>query len=363
MTTFDRHIIRRLSVSLFVLLMVLTTVFLLLHYLEYIDDFLDHDAKEQEVVWRYYPSLIPDILRQIAPAAMFLSVIFLTGRLAQELQLTALYTSGVSMYRILRPFLLTGAVFTGFMFYLNGWIVPQTNTFRIGFEAKYLNRGNEKLEGDGPQFRQLGANVMLNVNQYSASSQTAYTVCLLRYNVRKQVSSRIDADQMKWLSKSKKWRLVNPVITTLNPDSSLSIQRRTTPLDTALASLPNDLSRTVNDVQLLTIQDAHQYIQELKRSGVAELGIPEVDYFAKFTYPFANLLVVIAGFSLASTRRKGGQAMQMAIGLMVAFVYLAVIKVTEPFGYAGELNPVWATSLPHLLFLAVGLVLMWRARK
>ena len=51
-------------------------------------------------------------------------------------------------------------------------------------------------------------------------------------------------------------------------------------------------------------------------------------------------------------RRRGGQAVRMGLGLGVAFAYLAVMKLTEPFGYEGELSPLLAAWLPHLLFAA-----------
>jgi lipopolysaccharide export system permease protein len=88
-----------------------------------------------------------------------------------------------------------------------------------------------------------------------------------------------------------------------------------------------------------------------------------VAYYNKFAYPFANLILVLLGVPLAAVRRRGGQAAQFAIGLFMAFVYLSLQKLTEPFGYSGALPPTVTAWLPHATFAVVALIVLWRTRK
>src|SRR5690606_5148437 len=101
MTTFDLHIIRRLLTGFLFLLAVLIVFYIVLHYVEFIDDFMDRGASQRDVFLVYYPNLIPDIVRLTTPLALFLTCVYLTGRLAQEFQILALQTSGVSLYRLM----------------------------------------------------------------------------------------------------------------------------------------------------------------------------------------------------------------------------------------------------------------------
>ncbi|WP_243664590.1 LptF/LptG family permease, partial [Rhodothermus marinus] len=91
-----------------------------------------------------------------------------------------------------------------------------------------------------------------------------------------------------------------------------------------------------------------------RRSGAGHLGRPLVAYYSKFAYPFANLILVLIGVPLASVRRRGGQAVQIGIGLGVAFAYLALQKLIEPFGYAETLPRCWWPGCRTWCF--------WRAR-
>ena len=58
----------------------LIVFFILLHYLEYVDDFLDREAPMNEIYTIYYPSYIPEIVRLISPLAVFLSCVYVTGK-------------------------------------------------------------------------------------------------------------------------------------------------------------------------------------------------------------------------------------------------------------------------------------------
>jgi lipopolysaccharide export system permease protein len=130
-----------------------------------------------------------------------------------------------------------------------------------------------------------------------------------------------------------------------------------------LQILPRDLARTEKDVESMSIPAAAQFIEDLERSGAGSVGRSKVGYYGKFAYPFANLILVLIGMPLASVRRRGGQAVQIGLGLVVAFGYLAIQKLTEPFGYSGELPPLIVAWLPHVAFFFVALITLFNARK
>ena len=85
-----------------------------------------------------------------------------------------------------------------------------------------------------------------------------------------------------------------------------------------------------------------------------EKGRPIVSYHGKLAYPLANLILILLAVPLASRRRRGGQAAQLALGLGVAFVYLAMQKTIEPLGYVGDVPPEAAAWIPHAVFAAAG---------
>lgn len=361
MTTFDRHIILRLLKGFAFFVLTLIIFFIVLHYVEYSDDFFDGGATLHQVFLVYYPSYIPEIIRLTSPLAIFLACIYVTGKLAQELQLIALQTSGVSLYRLMVPYVFVGVLLTGFMFGFNGWIVPKTNETVLKYDSKYLNTVPRQVEVSEIH-RQNRPGMIVTVGYYDKEDQTARRVSLQEFANGTRLVSRIDAPRMQWVDSLGVWRLTNATKRTFEGGRTLQQQDLGT-VDTLLYIYPRDLARTGRDAEAMTIPAAADYVASLRRSGASQIGRTLVAYYSKFSYPFANLILVLISVPLASVRRRGGQAVQFGIALLTAFVYLAIQKLTEPFGYSRDLAPILVAWLPHLVFAAAALVMLWRVRK
>ncbi|PQJ34100.1 permease [Salinibacter sp. 10B] len=360
MTLFERHVAKRLLKGFVLFIGSLIIFFIVLHWVEYSDDFLDGGATVAEVFTVFYPSYIPEIIRLTSPLALFLSCIYVTGTLAQELQLIALQTSGVSLYRLMRPYVLVGTAVTIFMFGFNGWVVPRTNEVVVRYENEYLPHGNESTDVS-EMHRQNDPRTILSVGYYDRDRKRAHDVSLQRFNEHSHLVSRLDAERMEWIDSLKTWRMETVVRRSFH-DSRMT-EEPISSVDTTLQIYPRDLARSQNDVAAMTIPVARNYLAALRRAGVGNLERPLVAYYNKFAYPFANLILILIGVPLAAVRRRGGQAIRFAIGLLTAFVYLAVQKLTEPFGYAGALPPSLTAWLPHVAFAVVAIIILWRTRK
>ncbi|MFT4604890.1 MAG: lipopolysaccharide export system permease protein [Rhodothermales bacterium] len=359
--TFDLLIIRRLTVTYLVLIGALIVFFIVLHYVEFVDDFIDSGATMGEVFSVYYPNYVPEIVRLMSPLALFLATLFMTGRMAQKLELSALQTSGVSLYRIVVPFALVGLAVTCAIFWFNGWVVPESNRVRIRFEKQHT-QAKSSVDEYNNIHRQNSPGSVITVNFYDRATQTAHVVTMERFEEGRRLVERIDARSMQWADEDSTWRLRSPVIRTFMENGT---ERTRSParLDTVLALLPRNMARTDGDVESMTITEAREYLAVLERSGVDNLGVPRVAFQGKFAYPFANLILVLLAVPLAAVRRRKGQALIMGVGLLIAFVYLALMKFLEPFGYEGILSPLATAWIPHALFLAISIVVLLRAPK
>lgn len=259
------------------------------------------------------------------------------------------------------PFLLVGLIVTSAMFWFNGWVVPKSNVLRLDFEERYLKEAPRQIDTNDIH-RQERPGTIISVAYFDRRSNVGHRASLQRFEEGERLAERIDAARIQWIDSLSTWRFQAAVRRTFSLDGSE--HRIVVPvLDTTLNVFPRDFARTEKDVESMTIPAAEEYIESLRRAGADNLGRAKVEYYSKFTYPLANLILVLIGFPLASVRRRGGQAVQIAIGLLTAFVYLAVMKFTEPFGYTEALSPALAAWLPHIVFLTLGLVVLVRTRK
>ncbi len=358
MTVIDRHILLRVLRAYVLLMVALVVFFILLHYLEYVDDFLDRRAPLSQLYTHYYPSYIPEIVRLVSPLALFLAAIYITGSLAQSLQLTALQTNGVSLYRLFVPYALLGACVTSVMLLFNGYVAPVTNQTVLRWDALYLKDAPKRLDVNDIH-RQNSPGSVVSVGYFDRSGEIAHQVVLQRFDYDGHLLERVDAQQMMW--KDSLWRI--PFATVRTFAGEIEQRREVTDLDTMLLVYPRDLARTERDVEAMTLPVAAHYVDALRRSGATNTGPAEVGYYTKYTYPLANFVVVLIAVPLAFRRRRGGQTFQIGFGLLFAFCYLAAQKLTEPFGYSGELHPIATAVLPHALFALLAVAMIIRARK
>ena len=247
------------------------------------------------------------------------------------------------------------------MFWFNGWQVPRTNRTRIQFEQEYTKDASNRMDRSNIH-RQNRPGSILSVGFFDQDRGTATTVSLHTFDEEQRLIERIDAVRMIWIDSTKSWQLIEPVIRSFSPNGG-HVRRSEALLDTTLNILPSGLARTEGDMEAMTVDEGQEYITELRLSGASRIGIPLVLYYSKFSYPLAHLILIVLGVPLASVRRRGGQALLLGIGLVVAFGYLYAIKVTEPFGYTGSLSPTVASWLPHVIFAVVAVAIISRVRK
>ena len=355
----DRYIFVRLfSITVFVL-GVLIFIFLVIDFSNNSDDFTDRGATFVEIFGVYYLNYIPEIIRLVIPVAIFVACLYLTGQMADRLEITALKAAGISLYRLIVPYLIFGFLMLGVISYLDGFIIPDANSKRIAFENRYLKDKSEKVDRNRI-YRQESENTIFEIRTFDSNQQTGYQVEVIEFE-GDSIKKMMNIQRMEWLPKDSLWKYTDVEEKTFTPMGYVNEYRDS--MKVALNILPRDLARTTSDIYQLTYFEAYNYIESIRRSGASNTELPQVQFYGRLAYPFSIIVSIIVGFAIASVRRRGGRGFHIAAGLTISFLYLALMKVIEPFGGKGALDPVIAATLPHVFFLLVGLVLLFSARK
>lgn len=357
---FDKYIfVRLLGITLFVL-GVLIFIFIVLHFSDHSEEFTDKGATIVQILSVYYLNYIPKMVRMVTPVAVFIACLYLTGQMADRLEIVALKAAGVSLYRLLLPYLVFGFLVTVALSFLDAYVVPDANQRRLKFANKYLNPSYSSYYNRDEVYRQISANSILQINYYNKNKAKGFNVDIVHF-AEDSVVRTTSAQKMVWVDSLQKWRFYNLEKHRYRAEG-YSITRIDS-LTMALSISPSDLARTTSDIYQLTWPEAHNYIQSLQQSGATSVDAQKVSFFVRLTYPWSAIIVCIIGFAIASERRKVGKGFYIATGLLISFVYLAFMKIIEPFGAEGVISPIAAAVIPHLFFLLVGIGLLIHAKK
>lgn len=355
----DRYIFSRLFIITVFMLLMLIFIFIIFDFSENSEDFTDKGATFAEIFGIYYLNYIPEIIRLIIPMAIFIACLYLTGQMTERLEIIALKAAGVSLYRLLVPYLVFGFIITAAVSYMDGYLIPDANKKRIAFESEYLQGKSEKVDNN-QLFRQESDQTIFKIGFFNTDEKTGHRVDATTF-AGDSIKETMYIQRMIWKEEQQLWKLESVdkrIMTPLGYEYAYIDS-----MDTTLNIYPRDLARTTSDIYQLTYPQAREYIQSIKRSGAGNIESPKVQLYGRYAYPFSIIVVIIVGFSLASVRRKGGKGFYIASGLGVSFIYLALMKVIEPFGGTGEIPPLLAAVIPHLFFLLLGLGALFRARK
>jgi len=359
MIKFDRHIFKQLLSITFFVLFVLICIFVLIDFSENSDEFVENGAEMAEIWDQYYLNYVPEMIRLMSPLAIFVACLIVTGRMTERLEIIALKASGVSLYRLVAPYLVFGIMLSLSVSYLDAYIIPNANAERIDFEKQYLSNSSERIDR-GRIFRQESDDTIVSFNFFEASSNTGYQASIVKFD-GDRIQRISSVNRIKWVDSTGTWNADRLRERTFQDGS----YEETTTLDVAmeLNLFPRDLARHSSDIYQLTYTDAFQYINSIERIGAGGVERPRTQLYNRIAYPVSIIVVCLIGFSIACVRRKGGRGFYIATGLAISIVYQAFMKIIEPFGYVGTFSPETAAFLPHGVFLLTGIIMLIFTRK
>ena len=159
-----------------------------------------------EIWGNYYLQYIPEIIRLVTPAAVFTATLLVLGKMAQQLEVTALKAAGVSLYRLSVPFLLFALAAASTLAWMDAKVVPDANKVRIEFERTYLMSRSDRIDRSRI-FRQESENTILAVNYYLPSDSIAYRTQLISFE-HGRVKQVIESGRMEWREDIPGWGYV-----------------------------------------------------------------------------------------------------------------------------------------------------------
>ena len=361
MKLLDRYILKSFIQNFLFGLLCFLVIFILVDLFENLDKFLDKKLSGYKL-FLYYIYFTPEILKLITPVGMLLASLFTISRFITFSELTAMKSSGVSIYRYLLPIFLFGVLITLFSIYFNGWIVPDTNSKKIEMERIYLGKDEIKSQIQNLYIQDKSYKIigLQSYDRYSKSSSNI-TIQIFNKDTISKLDYRFDAKVMQWDSVKNDWKFIDLHTRQFifGNKEKISFIKSAYAKEVAeignLVLTPDLILKQQIKPDELTIPEFREFIDNLKSSGL-DTSKAEVDYYSKISYPFANLVTIIFGVSVSSNRRKGGAALQFGISLIVSFFYLGFVKISQVFGYNGDINPVLTAWLANILFFGVSMI-------
>ena len=147
---------------------------------------MSHEAPWQAIIFDYYMNFIPYFANLFSPLFVFIAVIFFTSKLAENSEIIAMFSTGMSFKRMLRPYMVSAAIIAITTFCLGSYVIPKGSVTRLNFEDKYYKprksttARNIQLEVD--------SGVIAYIERFEDYSKTGYRFSLDKFKDKQLVS-------------------------------------------------------------------------------------------------------------------------------------------------------------------------------
>jgi lipopolysaccharide export system permease protein len=363
----DKYILKHFIQNFLFGLMCFILIFILIDLFENLDRFIDRKLGILGIA-EFYIYFIPDILKLITPVGMLLASLFTISRFINFSELTAMRSAGISIYRYLVPIMTFGIIITLFAIYFNGWIVPKTNRMKFNFERTVL--GRHPVANIIPNiYIQDKINRIIVIGSYDKTAQKCNNVSIQIFNkdTLTILTNRFDIKEMDWDSTKKDWKMINIYKRSFIGNNLENMQ-----------FIPETYISNVDEIKKITVDpglivkkdfkpeelplsEFKEFIENLEASGQSA-SKEKVDYYSIISFPFASLVTILFGVSVSANRRKGGAALQFGISIIVSFLYLGFVKISQVFGYNGDVNPILTAWLANIIFFMISLFYFFRTQ-
>ena len=361
MKIFDRYILKQFIITTIFSLITFMAIFVIIDLMENLDDFLDNNVANP-IILQYYISFLPEIVKLMTPVAVLLASLFTTGKLASNNELTAMKAGGMSIYRYMLPIMSVVLLISMVSVYFNGWIVPYANQHKFSIERRYLNKNLESSARTNI-YLQDGKKRIVYIAFFDRMSGNGTRTSIQEFtdSTLHSLSQRWDGLQFSWDTTKQKWTMRIGEHRILRSDGE-----QLTKFDELtfndLTFGPTDIVKKVEKPEEMNYTELGNFIIRQQSSG-NDAARWMVDYHGKVAFPFASVIVVLFGIPFSFGKRKGGIAVQVGISAAVVFVYMVFMKISNVFGYNGDLDPLLTAWLANIIFFTAGMINILRSEK
>ena len=353
----DWYIIKKFLGTYFFAIALIISIAVVFDVNEWIDNFINNKAPVKAIIFDYYANFIPYFSNLFSPLFVFISVIFFTSKLAENSEIIAMMSTGMSFKRLLRPYMISAAIISIMTYGMGAYVIPKGNVTRLNFEDRYKKKKKQEYVRNVQV--EVDSGVIAYMERYENYNKTAYRFSLDKFVDKKLVSHLTARSATYDTTTVNKWTLKNYMIREM--DGMKETITKGERLDSIIKMEPQDFLIMKGKQETMTSSELSAYIERQRRRGFANIKEFEIEYHKRIAMSFASFILTIIGVSLSSRKVKGGMGMYLGAGLALSFSYILFQTVSATFAVNGNASPFLAVWVPNIVYTFIAIYLYRKA--
>ncbi|GAA4334007.1 LptF/LptG family permease [Flaviaesturariibacter amylovorans] len=361
MKKLEWYILKQLLLTFLTCMLIFTVIAVAVDSSEKTDDFVNSGLTTSQIIKQYYIGFVPYIWGMLYPLFVFIAVIYFTSKMAMRSEIIAIFATGTTYNRWLRIYLVGGLFFAAVLWVATAFWIPKANDLRATFQARYIdNPSAAEVQRGSSVYLRTDSNTYIGMRYYDTSGKMGNNFFLNRLKGRELVFN-LRADMIAWDTAQRKWKLTNVVERTVGPRGEVMQERPEQFINLNLQ--PADLRHDNYLKDKLTTPDLERYIKAEELRGNEGVNTLKVEKYRRTATCVSVLIMTLIGAVLAGRKTRGGSGVHLALGIIIAAVFIMFDRFSTVFSVKGNLHPFIAAWIPNVIFSFVAIYLYRKAPK
>lgn len=329
---------------------------IIIDFSENVDKIITNEAPLEEVL-RYYGNFTIYFANLLFPILLFLSVIWFTSKLANNTEIVAFLSSGVSFTRFLRPYFIGATIVCSIAIFFSMIIVPSASEGFNEFKANYIKKKKNNFVPE--VYRQINDNEVIYARNFSEQNRSATNFTLEHFegNI---LRFKIKADRILFTNDSL-YTLTNYVKREVGKEDDVFI--KISKLDTILPFEFDELMPVDYIAETKNYFELRNFIDQEKKRGSPNISRYEIVAYKRWSIPVSAFILTIIAVSVSAIKRRGGMGINLAIGIVIGFSYIFIDKVFGSIAEKSTFSPLIAVWFSNIAFGILALYLLQKAKR
>jgi lipopolysaccharide export system permease protein len=358
MKIIDWYILKRYLATFFVMLLLFIPIGIVIDVSEKINKILAKKVPFLQVM-EYYGDFTIYFANLLFPIFLFLSVIWFTSKLANNTEIIAILSSGISFTRFLRPYII-GATFISLLALVMGFFfVPKASKGFNDFRYTYL-KSNPEIRQNQDVYKQISNDEYIYVSSFNHVQKRGYNFNLEKFKGN-QLVYKINAGSITWNEADSTYTLAGYTKRTVGKMGD--VLESSPEKKFKFNFVPDDLTPVIYIAETMTLGELNNFIDKERARGSGNINTYLVVKYKKYSIPVSAFILTIIAVAVSSMKRRGGMGVNLAMGISLAFVYIFFDKVFGTMAEKSSINPLIAVWLPNIVFGILAIFLLRNAKR
>jgi lipopolysaccharide export system permease protein len=360
LTILDKYILKRYLATFAAMLLLFIPIGITIDVSEKVNKMIENKVPFKAIA-SYYVDFTIYFANLLFPIFLFLSIIWFTSKLANNTEIIAMLSSGISFTRFLRPYIIGATFISLFALIFGFFLVPKASEGFKNFRYMYLiGGGQSEMRENSDVYRQISDNEFIYVSNFNTESKTAYNFSLEKFK-GDQLESKISAEQITWNPKDSSYTMTNYNKRTVGLLGDV-IEKEPTKNAKFVFDL-EDLTPLVYVAETLGFTELNDFIRKERKRGSSNINVYLVVLYKRYSIPVSAFILTIIAVAVSSMKRRGGMGLNLAIGILLAFAFIFIDKVFGVLAEKSTVPALLAVWTPNIVFGILAIFLLRNAKR